>query len=112
MTTAARPTFEPAKGGRERGDLSTISKQYSSRDLPGHTKLKYRQDTQVVSDDLSHKELKRQLDEKESQAPTSRSRKRNRFVHRSFVCMQFDSRRDSLHFRNLFSSCEPSENHQ
>lgn len=44
MTTAARPTFEPAKGGRGKGegDLSALSKQYSSRDLPGHTKIKYR----------------------------------------------------------------------
>ena len=35
MTTAARPTFDTARGGqgqRER-DLSAISKQYSSRDL-------------------------------------------------------------------------------
>ena len=44
MTTAARPTFEPARGGSGKGetDLSALSKQYSSRDLPGHTKLKYR----------------------------------------------------------------------
>lgn len=44
MTTAARPTFDPARGGTGRGekDLSALSKQYSSRDLPGHTKLKYR----------------------------------------------------------------------
>lgn len=44
MTTAARPTFEPARGGRGKneGDLSALSKQYSSRDLPAHTKIKYR----------------------------------------------------------------------
>lgn len=44
MSTAARPTFDGAKGGQGRGekDLSAISRQYSSRDLPGHTKLKYR----------------------------------------------------------------------
>lgn len=44
MTTAARPTFEPARGGRGKGegDLSALSKQYSSRDLPSHTKIKYR----------------------------------------------------------------------
>ena len=45
MTTAARPTFEPARGGKgkgEGGDLSAMSKQYSSRDLPAHTRLKYR----------------------------------------------------------------------
>lgn len=44
MTTAARPTFDPAKGGSSRGEksLSALSKQYSSRDLPSHLKLKYR----------------------------------------------------------------------
>lgn len=49
MTTAARPTFEPARGGRGKGegDLSALSKQYSSRDLPGHTKIKYRWDDQM-----------------------------------------------------------------
>lgn len=49
MTTAARPTFEPARGGRGKGegDLSALSKQYSSRDLPGHTKIKYRSEDQT-----------------------------------------------------------------
>ena len=44
MTTAARPTFEPARGGTGKGenDLSALSKQYSARDLPSHTKIKYR----------------------------------------------------------------------
>jgi len=40
MTTAARPTFEPE--AKNEGDLSALSKQYSSRDLPSHTKLKNR----------------------------------------------------------------------
>ena len=40
MTTAARPTFDTARGKEK--DLSALSKQYSSRDLPGHTKLKFR----------------------------------------------------------------------
>ena len=47
MTTAARPTFEPARGGQAKGegglsDLSALSKHYSSRDLPGQLKLKTR----------------------------------------------------------------------
>ena len=44
MTTAARPTFDTARGGTGKGenDLSALSKQYSSRDLPSHTRLKYR----------------------------------------------------------------------
>ena len=44
MTTAARPTFDTARGGTQRGEgnLSVLSKQYSSRDLPSHTKIKTR----------------------------------------------------------------------
>jgi len=50
MSTAHRATFAPAKGGTARGesDLGKLSKQYSSRDLPSHTKLKYRQTGQVI----------------------------------------------------------------
>ena len=50
MTTAARPTFEPARGGSGKGenDLSALSKQYSSRDLPSHQKLKYRWGTDGI----------------------------------------------------------------
>lgn len=35
MTTAARPTFDTARGGTGKGerDLASLSKQYSSRDL-------------------------------------------------------------------------------
>ena len=49
MTSAARPTWAPARGGagRNESNLGAISKQYSSRDLPGHTKLKYRQDLEA-----------------------------------------------------------------
>ena len=41
MTTAARATFESARGSKG-SDLAALSKQYSSRDLPSHTKLKMR----------------------------------------------------------------------
>jgi protein CWC15 len=41
MTTAARPTFNPARG-KERDPIAAQSKHYSARDLPAHTKLKYR----------------------------------------------------------------------
>ncbi|UYV61985.1 CWC15 [Cordylochernes scorpioides] len=67
MTTAARPTFDPARGGGGRGekDLSALSKQYSSRDLPAHTKLKYRQPGQGTTDELKAKDFRRELEEKE-----------------------------------------------
>lgn len=67
MTTAARPTFDPAKGGTSRGEksLSSLSKQYSSRDLPSHLKLKYRQTGQGTTDDLKSKDFRRELEERE-----------------------------------------------
>lgn len=57
MTTAHRPTFEPARGGtgRNEGDLAKLSQQYSSKDMPSHTKLKYRQKGQSHIDDVRSK---------------------------------------------------------
>lgn len=51
MTTAARPTFEPAKGGMMKGetDLGQLSKQVSTRDMPSQMTLKYRGDGQVTA---------------------------------------------------------------
>ncbi|KMQ93015.1 protein cwc15 a-like protein [Lasius niger] len=67
MTTAARPTFEPARGGQGRGekDLSAISKQYSSRDLPSHTKLKYREYGQATVEELRNRDFRKELEERE-----------------------------------------------
>jgi len=44
MTTAARPTWAPAKGGNEQGGTRIFgpSQKYSSRDLAAHTSLKPR----------------------------------------------------------------------
>ena len=70
MTTAARPTFEPAKGGSGRGerDLSALSKQYSSRDLPSHTRLKYREHGQTTADELRGRDFRRELEDRERNA--------------------------------------------
>lgn len=45
MTTAARPTFDPARGN----DSKAPTFQYSSRDLSAHTKLKYRSISKLLS---------------------------------------------------------------
>lgn len=76
MTTAHRATFAPAKGGTARGesDLGKLSKQYSSRDLPSHTKLKYRQSGQNAPEDVSRRDLRRELEDRER---SSRSEKRS-----------------------------------
>lgn len=73
MTTAARPTFEPAKGGQGRGekDLSAISRQYSSRDLPGHLKLKYREHGQGTVDEIRTRDFRKELEDREGK-PSSR----------------------------------------
>lgn len=97
MTTAARPTFDPAKGGTSRGEksLSSLSKQYSARDLPGHLRLKirylfmimhiifvtlsclfYRQSGQGTSGDLKHKDFRRELEEREGLAALEKDGKR------------------------------------
>jgi protein CWC15 len=70
MTTAARPTFDPAKGGSGRGekDLSALSRQYSSRDLPSHTKLKYREPGQGTNEEYKNKEYRRELEDRERTA--------------------------------------------
>lgn len=77
MTTAARPTFEPARGGQGRGekDLSAISKQYSSRDLPSHTKLKFREHGQGTSEELRSRDFRRELEEREHEKDKSSSRR-------------------------------------
>uniref|UniRef100_A0A8D3E0W8 CWC15 spliceosome associated protein homolog n=1 Tax=Scophthalmus maximus TaxID=52904 RepID=A0A8D3E0W8_SCOMX len=78
MTTAARPTFEPARGGRGKGegDLSALSKQYSSRDLPGHTKIKYRQPTQDAPEEVRARDFRRELEERERVVARDKTRER------------------------------------
>nr|CAH7712222.1 unnamed protein product [Callosobruchus chinensis] len=67
MTTAARPTFDPARGGsgRNEKDLSAMSRQYSSRDLPSHTKLKYREHGQGTVDETRTRDFRKELEERE-----------------------------------------------
>ncbi|XP_033226443.1 protein CWC15 homolog [Belonocnema kinseyi] len=74
MTTAARPTFDPARGGQGRGekDLSALSKQYSSRDLPSHTKLKYREHGQNTATELRNKDFRKELEEREKEKTSNR----------------------------------------
>ncbi|KAI4466054.1 Cwf15/Cwc15 cell cycle control protein [Popillia japonica] len=74
MTTAARPTFEPARGGQGRNekDLSAISRQYSSRDLPGHTKLKYREHGQGTIEETRNRDFRKELEDRERDVRGSR----------------------------------------
>ncbi|KAJ1882071.1 complexed with cef1p [Coemansia sp. RSA 1722] len=61
MTTAARPTFNPAKGKAN----DELSYMVSAKDLPGHTRLKTRRPGQGKEGEYSVEELKRELKEAE-----------------------------------------------
>eukprot|EP00035_Acanthoeca_spectabilis_P021987 m.441344 g.441344 ORF g.441344 m.441344 type:complete len:220 (-) comp18651_c0_seq1:1668-2327(-) len=67
MTTAHRPTWTPAIGGtgKNEGKLGALSKQYSVRDQAAHTKLKVRQTGQDTSEELTQKDFKAELEERE-----------------------------------------------
>ncbi|KXJ24909.1 spliceosome-associated protein CWC15 homolog [Exaiptasia diaphana] len=79
MTTAARPTWDTARGGRGKGegDLSALSKQYSSRDLPSHTKLKHRQTGQDTIDEVRSRDLRKDLEDKEHLAQRERAKEKS-----------------------------------
>jgi len=80
MTTAARPTWDTAKGGtstRER-DLSSMSKQYSSRDLPSHTRLKTRESGQGTTEEVRQRDFRRDLEDRERLALRERQKERAR----------------------------------
>lgn len=53
--------------------MSALSKQYSSRDLPGQTKLKYREQGQSTSEELRSRDFRKDLEERERTEKTSTS---------------------------------------
>ncbi|KXN66024.1 Cwf15/Cwc15 cell cycle control protein [Conidiobolus coronatus NRRL 28638] len=57
MTTAARPTFDPARGKENKNPTL----QHSARDLASETKLKFRQPGQTTEDEIGNLDLKEQL---------------------------------------------------
>ncbi|KAK4439672.1 Spliceosome-associated protein CWC15 [Sesamum alatum] len=67
MTTAARPTWAPAKGGNEQGGTRIFgpSQKYSSRDIASHTTLKPRKEGQDTQDELQRRNLRDELEDRE-----------------------------------------------
>lgn len=67
MTTAARPTWAPAKGGNEQGGTRIFgpSQKYSSRDIAAHTALKPRKEGQDTQDELQKRDLRDELEDRE-----------------------------------------------
>ncbi|EFP76115.2 hypothetical protein PGT21_004032 [Puccinia graminis f. sp. tritici] len=70
MSSAHRPTWTPAMGK----DARMNTKQYSSRDIAAHTKLKYRQPGQNSKDDLARRDLKLELEMAERESAAKRRR--------------------------------------
>ncbi|KAI4989499.1 hypothetical protein ZWY2020_036816 [Hordeum vulgare] len=67
MTTAAQPTWAPAKGGNEQGGTRIFgpSGKYSSRDLAVHTSLKPRKEGQQTQEEVQKRNLRDELEERE-----------------------------------------------
>ncbi|XP_028064913.1 protein CWC15 homolog B-like [Camellia sinensis] len=67
MTTVARPTWAPAKGGNEQGgtQIFSPSQKYSSKDIASHTTLKPRKDGQDTKEELQKRNLRDELEERE-----------------------------------------------
>ncbi|KAI3895348.1 hypothetical protein MKX03_025763 [Papaver bracteatum] len=67
MTTAARPTWAPAKGGQEQGGTRIFgpSQKYSSRDIASHTTLKPRREGQDTQEELEKRDLREELEDRE-----------------------------------------------
>ncbi|XP_028751819.1 protein CWC15 homolog [Neltuma alba] len=76
MTTAARPTWAPAKGGNEQGGTRIFgpSQKYSSRDLAAHTTLKPRKEGQDTQEELQRRNLRDELEERERRHFSSKNK--------------------------------------
>lgn len=66
---------------RNEKDLGVLSRHHSRRDLPSHTKLKYREPTQNTKEDLKKKNYKRELEDKERIAFEERNEKNRSHRH-------------------------------
>merc|ERR1712062_287758 len=64
-------------GARER-DLSAMTKQYSSRDLPSHQSLKSRDRGQNAPEDIAGRDFRRELEERERMASITKEKERGR----------------------------------
>jgi len=63
MTTANRPTWNPAKGGSEQGGNSLVvpTRQYSAKDMPANLHLKVRQEGQGSKEEMQQMDFKQEL---------------------------------------------------
>uniref|UniRef100_A0A6B2LHC4 Cwf15/Cwc15 cell cycle control protein n=1 Tax=Arcella intermedia TaxID=1963864 RepID=A0A6B2LHC4_9EUKA len=75
MTTAHKPTWNPAIGAEDRVTLrGPASQQISSRDLPGHTKLNFRKEGQNAPKEVQKRNFREELEERERKHKEKRDR--------------------------------------
>ena len=63
-----------------------MSKHYSSRDLPSHTKLKTRESGQRTTEEHRDKDFRRELEDRERVALRERQKERARKEGKALVC--------------------------
>ncbi|KAF0989813.1 hypothetical protein HZS_6918 [Henneguya salminicola] len=84
MTTAGRPTFDPAKGGSGKNERSynILSKQFSNRDLPGQLHVKTRVFGQDSKDEQKDRDYKKELIEREKEAKLKKKVEETKLYHK------------------------------
>jgi hypothetical protein len=97
MTTAARPTWAPAKGGNEQGGTRIFgpSQKFSSRDLAAHTSLKPRYSLSLSIPPLSLRPLS--VRGTESSSLHGLSYLSRQLVHRRFLLLCPHNHNQSFH---------------
>ncbi|CAF1304343.1 unnamed protein product [Didymodactylos carnosus] len=104
----ATNAFQPAQGGTSRGesDLSGQSKQYSSRDMPSHKTLKYREKGQNTQDEIRQKDFRRELEDRERTVRDKQPQQRTSDSKRLQSSSSDDRKRSSLRSNNELQSIQ------
>ncbi|KAM0793675.1 hypothetical protein ACM66B_001104 [Microbotryomycetes sp. NB124-2] len=76
MSSAHRPTWDPAQGKAARGN----SRIYSVRDMASHTRLKFRQPGQTSTNEVARRDLKAELVAAEREAAERKAKGQSGFV--------------------------------
>eukprot|EP00276_Gloeochaete_wittrockiana_P010465 CAMPEP_0184655832 /NCGR_PEP_ID=MMETSP0308-20130426/14564_1 /TAXON_ID=38269 /ORGANISM="Gloeochaete witrockiana, Strain SAG 46.84" /LENGTH=233 /DNA_ID=CAMNT_0027092607 /DNA_START=17 /DNA_END=718 /DNA_ORIENTATION=- len=109
MTTAHRPTFNPAKGGPDQGGTRIYggTKSFSAKDLPGFLTLKDRQSGQNTRSDVSRRDLKAELTDKEAKHRRDKEKDERRRADRAAI---LEEEREKSKPKLLTSSADLDKN--
>ncbi|CAB1422024.1 unnamed protein product [Pleuronectes platessa] len=97
MVVSVLPVCRVVEASRAfQDDNSCQTDQYSSRDLPGHTKIKYRQPTQDNVEEVRARDFRRELEERERVAVRDKTRERGPREHTTSSSSSSSSKRPRL----------------